>query len=390
MKLHLIVLIVLVLLPFHFYGQSKISGTVYDEKSKQPIEFASVYIDGSTNGTMSDASGSFHLDKVRLPCTLVVSHLTYYTKSTLLKDSIPSPLNIFLGAREIKIQEVKVTDKNLREQNLQNFRTQFLGTDVWGEYAKIDNEEVLQFTKDYERVGRAIYNKILPEYIKTHDSIVWSADSTYVTYNAPYNLKATAIQPLKINLPLLGYTFNYDLVDFIWQYKSGINSDFCFNLGYSYFQQQPYHSKRDSIRIQNNRVKNYYNSAQHFRKSLYEKKLAQNGYKVYGKIQNDSKGKLTEVDLESCMKIEGNIGRLIGLKGIKLYIEYFKNLKGLPVDLSRKSRGISKIESVVLFINDTCIIRNTGSVPDNSIVFGPEIGLKKFGSLLPEDYVPAK
>jgi hypothetical protein len=296
-------------------------------------------------------------------------------------------------AREIKISEVKVTDKNLREQNLQNFRTQFLGTDVWGQYAKIENEEVLQFTKDYEVLQENVINKILPYYIKKEgDSIKWSEDSTLVTYKAPYNLKAAAIQPLKINLPLLGYTYYYDLVEFVWQYKSDLNSDFCFNLGFSYFQQQPYHSKRDSIRIQNNRVNNYYNSAQHFRKSLYEKRLAQNGYKVYGKILDDSTGKekLKEVDLESCMQIKGNCARLIGLKGIKLHIEYFKNLKGLPVDLTLKPKGMSKIDSIVLFLNDSCIIRDNGSVPDNSIVFGPEIGLKKFGSLLPEDYVPAK
>ncbi|HAH25192.1 MAG TPA: hypothetical protein DCL77_15780 [Prolixibacteraceae bacterium] len=282
-------------------------------------------------------------------------------------------------------------DKNLRDYNLENFRTQFLGTDVWGKYAQIENEEVLQFTRDYKMAGRQIYNKILPNYIKLKcDSIVWSEDSTSISFKEPYNLKASASQPLKINLPLLGYTFYYDLVDFVWQYQSDFNADICFNLGYSHFQQQPYQSKRDSIRIQNNRVKNYYNSAQHFRKSLYEKKLPQNGYKVYGKIRNDLKGKLTEVDLESCMKTEGNIAKIIGIKGVKLYIEYFENLKGLPVDLTQKRRGIKKIESVVYFINDTCRIWNTGSVPDNSIVFGPEIGLKKFGSLLPEDYVPTK
>lgn len=393
MKLHSIVLFILALLPFHFYGQSKIWGTVYDEKTKQPIEFASVYIDGSTNGTMSDASGNFQLEKIKLPCTLVVSHLTYNAQSTFLKDSIKSPLSLFLTVREIKIQEVDVRDKNLREKNLKLFRTQFLGTDVWGKYANIENEEVIQFTKDYKTVQAKVFNQKLPNYVKEEgNNIVWLTESNSVTYDAPYNLKANASQPLIINLPLLGYTYYYDLVKFVWQFQSSYNADICFNLGYCHFQEQPYQSKRDSIRIHNNRVKSYYNSAQHFRKSLYEKRLAQNGYKVYGMIRNASTGKeeFKEVDLESCVEVKGKTANVTGLKGVKLSIKYFRDINGLPVDLTQKKRGISSSKSVVFFINDSCIIRDNGSVPDNSIVFGLAIGSKKLGSLLPEDYVPAK
>jgi len=393
MNLQPIFLLLLVVFPMQFFGQSKIVGTVYDEQTKQPIQFASVYIDGSTNGTMSDAAGNFHLEKIQFPCTLVVSHLSYNSKSIYLKERIDSPLNLLMRSREIKIQEVNITDKNLRDRNLGSFRKEFLGEDVWGQNATIENEDVIHFTKDYQKEQSKIYNKILPNFIKLEgDSLVWSADSTLVTYKIASNLKANSGKPLKINLPLLGYTCYYDIVEFVWQYQTGLNADVCFNLGYSYFQEQPYGTKRDSIRIQKNRVKNYYNSAQHFRKSLFEKQLAQNGYKVYGSILDKAKGKLKfkEVDLESCLQREGNLAKVIGLQGIKLNILYYKNLKGLPIDLTKKWKGISPITSTVIFINDTCIIRDTGSVPDNSIVFGPEIGLKKFGSLLPDNYVPSK
>jgi len=392
MKLQPILLFLLLIFPLHFYGQSKISGTVIDAQSKQPVEFASVYIDGSTNGTMSDASGNFHLDKLQFPCTLVVSHLSYNSKSIGLKSGSDLPFKLLIVAREIKIEEVNITDINLRAWNLGTFKREFLGIDVWGQNATIENEDVIHFTRDYVPGQSKIYNKILPNYIKHNGiEIEWSDDSTVVTYKIPNNLKATSSQPLKINLPLLGYIYYYDLVEFVLQYQPDLKSDLCFNLGYSYFQEQPFGTKRDSIRIQKNRVKNYYNSAQHFRKSLYENRLAQNGYKIYVSIMDESKGKekLKEVDLESSVQKEGNLAKIIGLQGIKLSILYYDNSNKLPVDLTQ-NKGTSPIRSTVIFISDTCIIRDNGSVPDNSIVFGPEIGLKKFGSLLPDNYSPIR
>lgn len=392
MKLHPILLFLCWIFPLHFFGQSTILGKVYDEKSKQPVEYASVYIDGSTNGCMSDATGNFRLNKVQFPCALVVSHLSYTTQSIYLKDNIVSPLNILMSAREIKIQEINVTDKNLREGNMNSFRTQFLGTDIWGRYATIENEEGIRFSKDYRSVQSKIHNKILPSFIQNEGiEIEWSEDSSLVSYKRPINLKVSSPQSLKVNLPLLGYTYYYDLVEFVWQYQSDFNSDICFSLGYIYFKEQPLASKRDSIRIRDNRIKCYYNSAQHFRKSLYEKRLAQNGYKVYGMIRDELTGKekLKEVDLVSCIEIEGNTARIIGLEGIKLNILYYKNFKGLPVDLTLR-KGISPTRSEVIFTSDTCMIRDNGTVPDNSIVFGPEIGLKKFGAILPDNFLPSE
>lgn len=385
-----ITLLLFVLLPIQIFSQSKIVGTVHDEKSKQPIEFASIYINGTTLGTMSDASGSFHLGKIQFPCTLVVSHLGYDTKSIYLKEAVVSPLIILINPKEIIIQGVSVVDNNLRARNLDIFRSQFLGEDVWGRYATIENEDAIQFSKDYQTKQSKIYNKILPNSIKYNAfEVEWSEDSTLVTYKIGINLKASASEPLKINLPLLGYTLHFDLFKFIWQYQQEFGSDLCSILGYSYFEPLTPDSKRDSIRIQNNREKNYYNSAQHFCKSLYEKRLLQNGYKVFGTIIDETTGKenLKEVDMESCLQIKGNYAEIIGLQNRKLQIRYFKNGHGIPVDLTQKNR-INGIKSVIVFLNDTCIIRDNGTVTDNSIVFGPVIGSKKIGSILPENYMP--
>jgi hypothetical protein len=49
----------------------------------------------------------------------------------------------------------------------------------------------------------------------------------------------------------------------------------------------------------------------------------------------------------------------------------------LPMALSR-----------IYFLKDTCIIRADGSRPDNSIMFGPKIGDKRIGAMLPDDFQP--
>lgn len=374
------------------FGQSKIFGKITDKETKQAVDFASIYINGSTMGTISDSLGNFMLRNVKFPCTVVISHLAYHLKSYNLKDSVDSPLSLTVNPRKITIDEVNVSDKNMREANLSIFRNQFLGTDVWGRYANIENEDVIQFKKEYKTEQSVIYNKILPNFIKYNaKDLEWSEDSTLITYKTGQVLYATSSQPLKINLPLLGYTLFFDLLEFSFQYQSDLKSELITTLGYFYFRQQIQDSKRDSIRVQKNRSKDYYNSAQHFCRSLYEKKLAQNGYLIYGSFKDEKTGNIRfkEVDLESCVEVHENYAEIIGLENRKLIILYFNNLKRMPKDPDKKL-PVNGIQSEVLFLKDTCIIRNTGTIPDNSIVFGSAIGEKKIGSVLPDEYVPTE
>ncbi|MDR1601166.1 MAG: TonB-dependent receptor [Tannerella sp.] len=62
------------------HAQHKISGTVLEASTNEPVPGASVYIKSSTEGTTSDDEGRFDLATNRpLPLTLVVSYLGYKT-----------------------------------------------------------------------------------------------------------------------------------------------------------------------------------------------------------------------------------------------------------------------------------------------------------------------
>lgn len=390
-------LLLLALLPLQLFCQMRISGTITDKQSQQPVDYASVYINGTTNGTHTDSQGNYHLDNVRFPCTLVVSHLSYVTQSMELAGIIASPFNFSLALKMNEISAVNITDKNLRERNMNFFRDEFLGTDEWGIYANLENEEAILFSRDYKQ--RTIDNVIYPKrihniYLKTSPEIHWSEDSTTVTFMESVNLKARSLEPLIINLPQLGYTLYYDLLEFKAEYQKGLGTRISM-LGHYYFKPIPFNSKEDSIQIAKNRIKAYYNSPNHFCKSLYENRLAQNGYKLEELVSEKKFKKLerkklsVEDRLNSCIQVQEEDALVIGQKDKKYIIRYYKNLNNKPIDLTRHM-GIFGGYSEVIFKKDTCLIRKDGTLPYNSIVFGKAIGSKRVGSLLPYDYKPAK
>jgi len=400
MKLHYRLLLLIAIIPFQLYAQSCISGIVTDDQSKEAVAYASVYIHGTMNGTLTDTLGHFHLENVRFPCTLIISHLSYQTHSFFLEQTPMTPLKISLQLKINELIEVSVQDRNLREQNLQTFRKQFLGNNVWGKYATIENEEVIQFSRDYvQKTEKVIDKKITYNiYLRTSPENHWSEDSMTVTFLEPANLKAMSLQPLKIHLPLLGYTLYYDLINFKSEYNFNLGCVVSSMLGYYYFVPVAYESKTDSLRIVKNRQKVYYNSPSHFCKSLFENKLAQNGYKVFEINQKDSTNdqkkskkdkEVKEARIDSFIQRKENEAMIISLKDKKFDVCYYSYNKA-PIDLSLLETKTTGVKSEMIFTMDTCIISKNGTLPYNSIIFGSEMGAKQVGSMLPWDYVPVR
>lgn len=93
--------------------------------------------------------------------------------------------------------------------------------------------------------------------------------------------------------------------------------------------------------------------------------------------------------LSENIHIQGDYALVTGLKDQKFDICYYSTSKGQPKDLTL-FKGSGGTKSFIIFLKDTCLIRNDGIVPDNSIAFGLAIGAKKVGAILPEDYKPLK
>ena len=61
------------------FSQTTITGNLIDKETNLPIEFATVYLNETSIGTISDSSGYFVLKNIPLPCKVVVSHINYET-----------------------------------------------------------------------------------------------------------------------------------------------------------------------------------------------------------------------------------------------------------------------------------------------------------------------
>jgi len=387
---------------------------ILDSLDQKPVPYATVYINNTTKGTITNINGEFSLENVSASSLLVVSHISYNTFFVSIEYPILDSLILFLKPRELNIQEVNVKDRNLRSINLTIFRNWLLGTDQWGKGAKIINYSVLFFYPRYldeehdstERIQSQNKSSKLRSY---KDSLAYFSERIV-------SLKVEAKAPVQIDMPLLGQRLHYNMVDFLLTAQEANAPeqidmplqgkrlhynmvDFkltaqnkkqrsCHMLGYYYFE--PYSSKTifaDSTR-KRNRKKAYYHSIQHFCKSLYNNTLSQNGYRL--QFYNQELKANQEFSADSLLDTAPDGTRLIcGRKGQNFTIWYLGDSQDRPVDITKDQSEYASKKSGLQILSDTCIIRSDGSIPNNrSLSFNGDISQKRLGSFLPFDYNP--
>ncbi len=165
-------------------AQQQIKGQVLDALNKVPLDGVSVYFDGSSLGTITDAQGMFELNvPSSLSAPLIISFLGYETKSIENIQNLKTGFTakIFMVEQAVVLDEVVLEpDTWSRERKYRIFKRSFLGNDVAAQRSKILNPEVLRF----------YYNK------KTA------------------TLFAYAAAPIRIANKYLGYELQYELLEF--------------------------------------------------------------------------------------------------------------------------------------------------------------------------------
>ena len=373
--------LLILLLPLQGTGQITVNGRVTDAGNGQPVPYATVYINGTTNGTISDTTGRFSLEKVHPPCEMVISHVSYATQAFKLKHQRDTTLQVKLKPRDLILDEVEVSNKNLREENFRHFMERFLGDDYWGKNAFIKNENVLVFQRMEVEPSDTL-----------NENFVRTPDSTSVLF------RVYTKAPLLVDLPLLGYNLYINLIEYTELYSTAHPKSFELHLlGYFYFQENEVTSKRKTNRFRKKRLEAWYNSDRHFCRSLFYDELKEQGYLVIYSGLNPKTEKYESFEIEFDRNIiTDNQAKIIGLKNKHFTIEYFSKFN-YPVNLKLKETDevqrpfSANIEySRMYFLKDTCTIRADGSRPDNSIMFGPVIGDKHVGAMLPNEYRPGK
>ena len=112
-----------VFLSFSLWAQTGvICGTVTNAKMKEPLIGASVVIEGTTVGAITDIDGNFRIENVRPGTyTVAASYVSYQTQT--VKD-VP------VVARQEAVLNIELSDANLQLQNVVVVAQRKLGTEM--------------------------------------------------------------------------------------------------------------------------------------------------------------------------------------------------------------------------------------------------------------------
>ena len=373
----------------------KIYGIVVDSLTQEPLPSATVYINGTTHGTATDNDGCFELKDVSFPTTVIFSFVGY-KPMVLDLDRNPGMMSIGLKAN-IELPEVNVSGKVNKRENridLAYFKSMFLGDDQWGRHASIRNEDALIFDRSEEisyeirRVRRSSYSvrTINTDEMERHEENYDTATVKKSVFNV------SAIEPLIIDLPLLGYELYVDLVKFTAVKKKNMTT--CDILGYFYYKPYDNVNNQKAQNFEKNRKKAYYGSSQHFLRSFAQDQLMENGYilTMPEKVKKERKVMWIDKPLDTgdCLTAAGdNLMQIHGLKDKNISIKYYHRNDGSPYSWETKVNGIRRYsESGMTLLEDPCLFLKNGTVMDNNMVFTGDMSNKKVAACLPADYYP--
>ncbi len=222
-----------------------IHGRVLDHKTKEPVDFASVFFNGTFLGTTTDENGEFELDVTPYAGrTLQISAMAYNTASlNALKHG--QDYEVLLERALYEILEVSVESKSLTKKRracMRIFKDEFLGLSKNAGDCYILNEE----------------------------------DITFNYHTSRDTLRAIARKPLIILNRSLGYQITYYLDKFEYDklnHTTSFSGNIIFNMDLAT-------SQGNRALIEKRRIKTYTGSCKHFFTALWLNKLAAEGFTV--------------------------------------------------------------------------------------------------------------
>ena len=321
--------IILFLLAVNFFqaGHSQIvKGTILDKSDNTKINFASIYINGTSVGTNSDQNGNFKLDITKygsLPIT--ISALGYYSV-TLADFSAEKPIEIYLIPKTFELKEVFVVAKSTakeRKSNLRLFRDQFLGSSYNGRNCVIINEGDLTFGGT-------------------------SRDT----------LKVIASKPILIVNNALGYRITYylDKFEYYWKSKSFLYQ------GSAKFDEDNTSEPARKKFFEKRRKIAYLGSRSQFFSSLWTNALKSDGFVVRNSVDE-------VMSYEDIVIVRAGFKKYLSYKG-NLYIYYLSKSPNSYIEL----------------LKDQVFFDSNGYFDGSGLKVIGQMAQERIGDLLPYDY----
>lgn len=338
-------IIIILLFPIFVFSQN-IKGKVTNSNN-EPIEGASIYLDGTTIGTLSDNSGLFEISASNKYNTLLIVRFLGYEDIILSNPYEKDFYTFILVPKTNEIETVLVVkDGFTRKQKMQLFKEQFLGITKYGKACKILNEDAIDFNYDL-------------------DTFIFTATSS---------------EPIKVENPELGYIIEFDLHNFYVKFNfKTIKSGFVIES--MYLGTAKYTDISSEDKIIKNRKDVYLGSSMHLFKSVIDNSWSPKGFILYeGKYSVNATHyfKVSKANdlYEVTVRKTNNAGELNlgGIARTGFYADF-----NLLYNKKRQSR--------VIFKTETFYIDNFGNTTHrDQIVFGGDIGQQKVGNTLPLNF----
>jgi hypothetical protein len=226
-----------------------LTGTIRDSANGKPLAGVSVFLNGTSKGTVTRTDGSFALAIPPGRYELIVSAIGYANFVTEISSrNLPPHLTITLHNQADELAAITVEPylKDGWKKYGKTFWQYFIGTTKNADDCTIKNKDVLRFHF----------------YIKSNQ------------------LTVTAVEPLLIENKALGYELEYRLERFVCDFSSHIVSYY----GYPLFRDLPTEDDAQKKKWANNRQLAYMGSMMHFMRSLYSRKVIEEGFVVKYKV----------------------------------------------------------------------------------------------------------
>ena len=240
----LALLLSLLLLPATGWAQASISGQVRDSATQAPLPFASVFLANTSRGTTTDAEGRFRLPGVAPGhYDLGVSYVGYRLFSQPVNLTGPLVLNPLVAPAAQQLAEIVVRPNPNREADYQRFRELFLGSSTL-----------------------------------SHQCRILNPGGVRIDYDPQQNvLTASVPHVLEVDNPALGYHLTFYQLDFRAEFADQ-------SVGLTLLTQVVFKDLPGTARQQQrraaNRQKAYLGSYQHFLRSIYANRVAEEGFRV--------------------------------------------------------------------------------------------------------------
>lgn len=341
---------------FYSINAQTLSGYVYDEPERKPLEGALVYLDGTTIKTNTDDKGFFSITSPQgINAVLVVSYVGYQNYLLNNPFSNSNPVTITLKENTTRLDEVVINKTKgpfSRKEMLKAFREQFLGQSAAGSSCKIVNEKDIYF--DYDPTTRM--------------------------------LKAMATKPLQIINKQLKYTVVFDLAGFEVAYKTkSLNSAY---VNTSFFAGTTFFTDTSEKGNANKKRKAAYQGSQvHFLKALTQKQLKKEKYDFYvDKLPDDPEKYFVIKDTLNVKKVT-----VVPLPQEKRDVTFvsvnykperskYHNMRYTFLH-DKKNQSFLNFDKGVFYVDENGLF-----APVTEVMFGGYMGNLKAGDMLPADY----